>query len=66
MAAVGGKWAAATAKVIMLTGDANQGTLLDAARMQVSGYLVKPVSPKQLADRLRVVFNELQSAPAGS
>lgn len=42
--------------VIMLTGDAKEGTLLDAARMQVSGYLVKPVSPKQLGDRLRVVF----------
>jgi DNA-binding NarL/FixJ family response regulator len=40
----------------MLTGDAKEATLLDAARMQVAGYLVKPVSPKQLGDRLRIVL----------
>ncbi len=35
--------------VIMLTGNADEATVLNATRLKVSGYLVKPVSPKQLA-----------------
>jgi two-component system chemotaxis response regulator CheY len=50
--------------VIMLTADAKEETLLGAARLKVSGYLVKPVSPKKLGERLRQVFTGSQSAQA--
>jgi two-component system chemotaxis response regulator CheY len=34
---------------IMLTVNADEATVLNASRLKVSSYLVKPVSPKQLA-----------------
>ena len=43
--------------VVMLTGDAKEATLLGAAKLKVSGYLVKPVSAKQLAERLRGILD---------
>lgn len=41
---------------IMLTGHAEKGKVAAAVELGISGYLVKPVSPKQLTDRLRVVL----------
>jgi two-component system chemotaxis response regulator CheY len=52
--------------VVMLTGDAKEATLLDAAKLKVSGYLVKPVSAKQLGDRLRLLLNGAQPARTGT
>ena len=42
-------------RVLMLTGDAKEATLVGAARLQVSGYLVKPVSAKQLGERMHAL-----------
>ena len=39
--------------VIMLTGHAEQTMVIKAVKLQINGYLVKPVSPKQLGDQLR-------------
>jgi two-component system chemotaxis response regulator CheY len=44
-------------RVIMLTSDANETTILTAAQLQLNGYLVKPVSPKRLGVLVRAVFN---------
>jgi len=51
--------------VVMLTADAEQGTILDAARLNVDGYLLKPVSPKRLGDHLQAVLRHHQSASSG-
>jgi two-component system chemotaxis response regulator CheY len=40
---------------VMLTAHSEQTKVAAAAKLGISGYLVKPVSPKQLAERLRVV-----------
>jgi two-component system, chemotaxis family, chemotaxis protein CheY len=42
--------------VIMLTMEARQSTILEAARFQVDGYLIKPVSVKKLEERMRRLF----------
>ena len=42
--------------VVMLTVNADEATILDAARLKVSGYLVKPVSPKQLGSHINAIF----------
>jgi two-component system, chemotaxis family, chemotaxis protein CheY len=44
-------------RVIMLTADANEATILSAAQLQLSGYLLKPVSPKQLGALVRRALN---------
>lgn len=43
--------------VLMLTVDAGEATILNAARLKVSGYLVKPVSPKQLGRHINAIFH---------
>ena len=48
----------------MFTGDKTEATIRGAAQLRVDGYLVKPVSPKQLADRLRSIFNPPKQARA--
>jgi CheY-like chemotaxis protein len=53
-------------RVIMFTGDTKEATIRGAAQLRVDGYLVKPVSPKQLGDRLRTIFNPPQQARAGA
>jgi AmiR/NasT family two-component response regulator len=46
----------------MLTGDAAEATIHVAARLKVSGYLVKPVSPKQLGARLQIALRDRRAA----
>ncbi len=43
--------------VIFLTGDAQQQTVFAAKRLSVDGYLVKPVSPKDVEARIRSVLS---------
>ena len=47
--------------VIFLTGDAERDTVVQAKDLRVDGYLVKPVSPKQLKQRLDAVLFPAQS-----
>ena len=42
--------------VIILTGHADETTVLDAARLQVSSFVVKPVSPNRLRAHLQTIF----------
>jgi DNA-binding NarL/FixJ family response regulator len=42
--------------VIMLTDHAEEATVIAASKFRINGYLVKPVSPKQLSDQLRNVL----------
>ncbi len=42
--------------VIMLTVNADEATVLSATRLKVIGYLVKPVSPKQLAAHINAAL----------
>jgi two-component system chemotaxis response regulator CheY len=42
--------------VIFLTADAERDTVVQAKDLRVDGYLVKPVSPKQLKQRLDAVL----------
>ena len=44
----------------MLTVHSDGGTVHDAARLNISGYLVKPVSPKMLGERLHAIFRNRQ------
>jgi CheY-like chemotaxis protein len=44
--------------VLILTGYAEKKTVLVASRLQISGYLIKPVSPKLLCVRLQSIFAE--------
>jgi two-component system, chemotaxis family, chemotaxis protein CheY len=41
--------------VVILTGHADEATVLEAAQLQISGYLIKPVSPKLLRVQLQKV-----------
>jgi two-component system chemotaxis response regulator CheY len=50
--------------VIMLTADRNETTIKTAARLQLAGYLVKPVSPKQLGALVNVVLKHQGSVRA--
>jgi DNA-binding NarL/FixJ family response regulator len=50
--------------VVILTGRADKPTVLDAARLQVSGFMVKPVSPKLLGAHLQTIFANRVAAPA--
>jgi CheY-like chemotaxis protein len=50
--------------VVMLTVSADEATILDAARLKISGYLVKPVSPKLLGSHINAIFHGgLDKAP---
>ena len=42
--------------VIILTGRAEVTTVVAASKLQINGYLIKPVSPKQLGDQLQKVL----------
>jgi two-component system, chemotaxis family, chemotaxis protein CheY len=48
--------------VVMLTRNSRQSTVLAAGRLQVSGYLIKPVSPKLLGAQLRRIFASVPPA----
>jgi two-component system chemotaxis response regulator CheY len=42
--------------VVILTGHADKATVLDAAQLQISGYLIKPVSPTLLKVQLHRIL----------
>ena len=42
--------------LVMITVQADVATVQNAGQLRISSYLVKPVSPKQLGDRLRAIF----------
>lgn len=44
--------------VVMLTGHADEATIHIAADLRINGYLVKPISPRLLGDRLQAVFRD--------
>ncbi|MCR9073540.1 MAG: response regulator [Alphaproteobacteria bacterium] len=49
--------------VIFLTADAQRETVVEAKDLHVDGYLVKPISPKQLKERIdAVLFQDMDSA----
>jgi CheY-like chemotaxis protein len=47
--------------VIVLTVNAEESTIMNAARLKVSGYLVKPVSPKQLGAQIKAIVQSRQA-----
>jgi two-component system chemotaxis response regulator CheY len=49
--------------VIILTGHAEETTVIAASKFRINGYLVKPVSPKRLSDQLRNVLAIRQVIP---
>jgi two-component system chemotaxis response regulator CheY len=44
--------------VVLLTGHAEQSMVVAAARLRIDGYLIKPISPKQLSDQLQKIFTK--------
>lgn len=48
--------------VIILTGHAEEATVIAASKFRINGYLIKPVSPKQLRDQLRNVLAAARQA----
>lgn len=55
--------------VVMQTVNDDETTIQSAAHLRINGYLLKPMSPKQLRDRLRAIFRdravtEATAAPA--
>jgi two-component system chemotaxis response regulator CheY len=49
--------------VIILTGRNEVTTVVAASKLQINGYLVKPVSPKQISDQLQKVLGSRQPVP---
>ncbi len=49
--------------VIILTGHAEKATVIAASKLRINGYLVKPISPKQLSDQLQIVLARHQAVP---
>lgn len=50
--------------VVILTGQAEETTVQSAVKLQISGFLVKPVSPKSLGACLQKILAKPQSASA--
>jgi two-component system chemotaxis response regulator CheY len=50
--------------VVMLTAHAEQATVADAARLKISGYLIKPVSPQRLGALLAKILRRQTALPA--
>jgi two-component system chemotaxis response regulator CheY len=46
--------------VVLVTGHTDEQSVQDALRLRIAGYLVKPISPKQIGDRLHAIFRERQ------
>jgi two-component system chemotaxis response regulator CheY len=42
--------------VVLVTMDHDEMTVQNAARLKVQGYLIKPVSPQQIKNRLLAIF----------
>jgi two-component system, chemotaxis family, chemotaxis protein CheY len=51
--------------VVMLTVSADEATVRGIAPLGIQGYLVKPVSPKQITDRLNAIFRARPAASIG-
>jgi len=49
--------------VIILTGRAEVTTVVAASKLQINGYLVKPVSPRQISDQLQKVLGSREPVP---
>lgn len=49
--------------VIILTGHAEQPTVAAASKLRINGYLIKPISPKQLSDQLQIVLATRKAIP---
>jgi two-component system, chemotaxis family, chemotaxis protein CheY len=49
--------------VVMLTGHAEEATVIAASKLRIDGYLIKPISPKQLDVQLRKVVGRRQPPP---
>jgi CheY-like chemotaxis protein len=49
--------------VIILTGRADEPTVIAASKLRINGYLIKPVSPKQVSDQLRQLFGSRGAMP---
>lgn len=50
--------------VIILTGRADEPTVIAAVKLRINGYLIKPVSPKQVSDQLRHVLGARRTMPS--
>jgi two-component system, chemotaxis family, chemotaxis protein CheY len=46
--------------VVVVTGHAEQTMVQTAAQLNIRGYLIKPISPKQLENRLNAIFRDRQ------
>jgi two-component system, chemotaxis family, chemotaxis protein CheY len=44
--------------VVMQTVHADEATIQSAAHLRINGYLLKPMSPKRLGDRLHAIFRD--------
>jgi hypothetical protein len=43
---------------VLVTVHADAAPVENASHLRINGYLVKPISPKQLGDRLRTIFHD--------
>jgi CheY-like chemotaxis protein len=50
--------------VVILTGHAEETMVLNAARLQINGYLIKPISPKLLSENLQGILAKPQATPS--
>jgi len=57
--------AARLTPVLILTGRADEATVLDAARLHIGGFVLKPVSPKLLGAHLHSIFDGRRVMPSG-
>lgn len=62
--AVRAESAIANLPVIMLTTEATQQCIMEAAQAGVNGYVIKPFSAATLMERINKVLQKLSSAPA--
>ncbi len=51
--------------VVIMTGHAAEATVYDAVKLQISGFLVKPVSPKSMGGYLHKILGKRQPAQLG-
>ena len=51
--------------VIILTGHAEQPTVVAASKLRINGYLIKPISPKQLTDQMQIVLTPRKTVAQG-
>ncbi len=49
--------------VIILTGRAEVTTVIAASKLKINGYLIKPISPKQIGYQLQKVLGNRQPVP---